>query len=471
MISFSGLTNDVFISYAHSDNTEEWVDRFHERLHNKLRQLDRRAPFTIWRDPKLTGADVFTEEIDRQIKSSGILISILSPNGLDSSWCQQERQRFQRAANSTGGLRLGTKMRAIRVTKAPCDGDRDRQIFGTLGYEFYVRSQTSGRFSQFHPESPEFDALVLDLAQEVYALLQELRGRLLSRSSDLRVYVAPGHSDFDHWLTRITDQLTGLNCQILPDARPSTNFSAGAIQDSLTGCLFSVHLVGPKRGLIPQDEELPIELLQITYARSAGIDRIICQIGEPHADWPDLAKPQGLRGNEDLVRSTTPDDLLQILEDRIGSLRKVATSAAGDLPIVYVICSPSEWDDALSLKSCLESEQGCAAMLPIRDVNDTSVRLRDHRETLKTCQSVLVYWGAKSPASWFREQQREVIGARKKRRTRVLPALFLSSSPCADPAADALPGLPFHQVSSLDCSDVRRFFRYLAIGSANGGTK
>ena len=51
-----GFQNDVFISYAHADNTEGWVDNFEERLRNRLRQFDRKAGVTIWRDPKLAGA-------------------------------------------------------------------------------------------------------------------------------------------------------------------------------------------------------------------------------------------------------------------------------------------------------------------------------------------------------------------------------------------------------------------------------
>ena len=62
MAYLPGLSNDIFISYAHADNSEAWVDQFHERVFNRLRQLDRSAPFTIWRDRKLSGADVFTDE-------------------------------------------------------------------------------------------------------------------------------------------------------------------------------------------------------------------------------------------------------------------------------------------------------------------------------------------------------------------------------------------------------------------------
>src|SRR5215469_1620716 len=154
MAYLPGLTNDIFISYAHADNTEGWVDQFHERLFNRLRQLDRSAPFTIWRDRKLTRADVFTDEIYGQLASSGVLISILSPNGLDSSWCQQERERFERAARSTGGLRLGNKIRAIKVTKTPSAGDRHKDIFGTLGYEFYRRDAETHPLQRVSPHVP-----------------------------------------------------------------------------------------------------------------------------------------------------------------------------------------------------------------------------------------------------------------------------------------------------------------------------
>ena len=99
------------------------------------------------------------------------MISILSPNGLDSSWCQQERERFERAARSTGGLRVGSKTRTIKVTKTPSAGDRHRDIFATLGYEFYRRDEQTHNFSEFHPTSAEFDHLIHEISQEVYAWL------------------------------------------------------------------------------------------------------------------------------------------------------------------------------------------------------------------------------------------------------------------------------------------------------------
>jgi hypothetical protein len=461
MAYLPGITNDVFISYAHADNTEGWVDQFHNRLLNRLRQLDRKAPFTIWRDPKLTGADVFSDEIYRQLETSGILISILSPNGLDSNWCEQERERFEIAAKSTGGFRLGDKIRAIKVTKTPTAGDAHRAVFGTLGYEFYQRSEQTGRFTEFHPSSPEFDALILELSQEVYDILQRLRARFLAPRPDLTVYAAAVSSDLEPWRAKAVDQLQAWDCRVSPEALPASQLSKAAITESLSACSLSVHCVGPKRGITPEDEVLPIDLLQLECARTSQVNRIVCQIGQPHAAVEEALKRPTLQGSEELIRPATIDVLLQVLEDRVGTLRKAGATTAGNLPTVYVVCNLAEWNDALNLKQCLEAEGHFAAVLPIREVDDASVRLRDHRATLKTCQAVLVYWGATSEESWFREQQREVIGVRQKRRTSPLPAVCLSSSPHADPAAYNRPDLPFQQVPNLQCSNLRPFFHYL----------
>jgi hypothetical protein len=461
MAYLPGLANDIFISYAHADNTEGWIDQIHERLFNRLRQLDRSAPFTIWRDRKLTGADVFTDEIYRQLESSGVLISILSPNGLDSNWCQQERERFERAARSTGGLRLGSKIRAIKITKTPSSGDRHQDIFDTLGYEFYRRDAQTGHFSEFHPTSPEFDRLIQEISQEVYDILQQLRMRALSRQPDFTLYVAAVSSDLESWRMRLVDELAAWNCRVYPEVPLASRLSKATIAESLDASSLSIHCVGPRRGITLEEETLPIDLLQLACARATEISRIVCQIGQPHPALEEALTQATTHGSEDLIRPPTPDVLLQFVEDRVASLRRAGVTAPEALPTVYVVCSLSEWDDALRLKSCLEADRRFAAVLPIREVDDKNVRRRDHRDTLKNCQAALVYWGEKSSESWFREEQREVINARLKRRTKPLPALCLSSPPRTEAEAYNRPDLPLQQVSDLDCSKVRPFFRHL----------
>jgi len=146
MPSFCGLENDVFISYAHADNTEGWITEFETHLTNRLHQFDRDAPFSIWRDKRLGGAYLVNDEIATRLKSSGVLISILSPNGHASDWCQRERQTFEQSAARNGGLRINNKARTLRITKSPCPTNKDRALFGTLGHDFYRPAPQPGFF-------------------------------------------------------------------------------------------------------------------------------------------------------------------------------------------------------------------------------------------------------------------------------------------------------------------------------------
>jgi hypothetical protein len=189
------------------------------------------------------------------------------------------------------------------------------------------------------------------------------------------------------------------------------------------------------------------------------VDRMVFQTGPLHSALKSVFEAQGATGVEERITAPRIDVLLQALEDRIRSLR---ASPPGELalPKVFVICDLSEWDVALRLKACLEADRRYAALLPIRDVDDERIRIRDLRETLKTSDAVLVYWGA-ARESWFRDQFRELIAAQKKRRGKRLPSLCVSSPP--DPTRDhfRLPDLPFEQVPDVECKTLRPLLRYL----------
>ena len=59
--------NDVFVSYAHIDDQalvegqKGWIANLHRALEIRLAQLLGKQP-KIWRDLKLSGNDVFSEE-------------------------------------------------------------------------------------------------------------------------------------------------------------------------------------------------------------------------------------------------------------------------------------------------------------------------------------------------------------------------------------------------------------------------
>src|SRR5205814_3062464 len=114
------FSNHVFISYTWLDNARTepkdpgWVDRFHNALKAYLGQSLGEKP-VIWRDLKLSGNDILTDEITGQLSKSALLVSILSRRYFESSWCLKEIEDFCKVAETQGGLVVGNKMRNVRI--------------------------------------------------------------------------------------------------------------------------------------------------------------------------------------------------------------------------------------------------------------------------------------------------------------------------------------------------------------------
>lgn len=97
-------TSDIFVSYAHGDDTKlladeaggGWVTGFVAALRNLLaRRLGRRDPLSIWWDRSaLKGGDIIPDEIIASIRSTSAMVVILSPSYISSPWCMAELDCF-----------------------------------------------------------------------------------------------------------------------------------------------------------------------------------------------------------------------------------------------------------------------------------------------------------------------------------------------------------------------------------------
>src|SRR3954471_13218328 len=94
---------DAFISYAHLDNVElvegrrGWVANLHRALEVRVAQLLGKPP-AIWRDPKLSGNDLFEDTLTDRLKRVAVLVTVVSPRYLKSEWTIRELMEFWHAA-------------------------------------------------------------------------------------------------------------------------------------------------------------------------------------------------------------------------------------------------------------------------------------------------------------------------------------------------------------------------------------
>src|SRR5215510_625603 len=128
---------NLFISYAHIDDQpltpgeKGWISRFHATL-KAILSMRMGREVKIWRDEKLQGNDVFSDEIVAQFKKSAVLVSVLTSRYLNSEWCTREAREFCQSAQQTGGLVVGIK--------SPVDSQESLPppMQDTLGYEFFT---------------------------------------------------------------------------------------------------------------------------------------------------------------------------------------------------------------------------------------------------------------------------------------------------------------------------------------------
>src|SRR5262249_14766056 len=163
---------DAFISYAHLDNQElvegrkGWVANLHRALEVRVGQLLGKSP-QIWRDPKLTGNDMFADALVERLRHVAVLVSVVSPRYIRSEWARRELVEFWRAAEQQGGIKQGDKARVFKVLKTPVPIESTPpELRSILGYEFFKIDPETGKIREldeiFGPDAQREFWLKLD---------------------------------------------------------------------------------------------------------------------------------------------------------------------------------------------------------------------------------------------------------------------------------------------------------------------
>ncbi len=95
--------HDVFVSYSHGDPHGErdtplkyWTGEFIRALGATIRSTDPELRgLDIWFDAHFDPTRHLTDELRRRVKSSGILMVIMTPAYLESGWCRDELAWFE----------------------------------------------------------------------------------------------------------------------------------------------------------------------------------------------------------------------------------------------------------------------------------------------------------------------------------------------------------------------------------------
>lgn len=85
---------EIFCSYAHADNDDNWVEEFVGRLAGTYRRLTGLAPDVFLDRESLITADIWQTKIRSALEASQVLLAVVSPSFVRSEWCRREWDAF-----------------------------------------------------------------------------------------------------------------------------------------------------------------------------------------------------------------------------------------------------------------------------------------------------------------------------------------------------------------------------------------
>lgn len=463
--------SDIFVSYAHIDDQslvegqKGWISSLHRALEIRLAQLLGKKP-KIWRDPKLQGNDVFADKLEDRLDRVALLVPVLSPPYVNSDWCNRELRHFFQAAETSGGLRIGDKIRVFKVVKTQIPLEQHpTELQEVLGYDFFVVDPETGRARELSQgsgseDSRQYWARLDDLAHDITEALTQMEtadspGVASAPAGEERatVYLAETSFDLKSERDAIKRELLGHGYRVLPD-RPLPLVapeSEAIVREDLGRSQLSVHLVGRNYGIVPEGATESQVVLQNELAVERG------QKGDfTRLIWmpPDLATEDERQSK--LIESLETDpriqdgaDILQTpLEDFKTAIHKklqppeedeeepeeelpgMLEDGDDELCRIYLICDQRDLDHTMALEDYL-FDQGYEVIVPVFEGEEAQIR-KDHEENLVTCDAVVFYYGAGNEL-WLRRKLREMQKSAAFGRTKPLRAKAIYVAPPATP--------------------------------------
>lgn len=481
--------NHVFISYAHIDNLplspeqQGWISRFHQTFSVFLSQR-MGGPAQIWRDQKLQGNDIFSDEIVNQFHETALFISIISPRYVRSEWCKKEINEFCNFAKDDGGLIVDNKSRVLKVVKTPVDREHGEEdvlpavVRDSLGYEFYVQDdqgpiELDPDFGEnFKQDYLRKVCILANNASQLLRCFQESPSTednqppepIIPSAAGRKTVVFLASCSYDQRDQRelIEADLRSHGYLVLPREHPPSDDEAAhrqAIVPLLEQAQLSIHLIGGNYGAVPDgpSHRSVVEIqnsIAAERSRAAGLKRLIWLPEGLGSDQPDQARFLKALLNEaqpqfgaDLLRGSM-EEFRTILHTTLDGMEnpKPAT-VAGDFetpdppespvsaaPTIYLICVREDRRGTMALRKWFKS-QGWLVSLPAFEGDATSLR-KTHEGLLRDCLGAMIFYGAGDEA-WYRSVELDLRRAPVYRDGRALPPpLTYLAAPSSDDKLD-----------------------------------
>lgn len=453
----------AFISYAHIDNQpisdedEGWISNFHELLQSMV-SMKLGEKVHIWRDNKLRGSDIFSDEIVQQFPKTAIFISVITPRYLNSEWCTKEIKEFYKVASENLGLRVENKSRILKVVKTPVDREKlPLEVKESLGYEFFKLDE-NGRPKEFNKIFGDeyaraylsrLDDLAYDIQEIINMINQGLEENLPIAEVKVidepegkvkNIYVAHTSYDLADARDQLIRELKSHGYGILPNE--SLPIYADELKSEVSKALekadLSIHLVGKSFGGVPDgpEEKSAIMLQNEIAAQHSGdseMKRLIWIADAANIEdqrqasfIQSLNEDQEVQKGADVIEGSLVEFKTAVF-DKIRQLEKPAKAQnlleeTSQDKKVFLICDERDRKATIPLRKYLKS-QNLEVNIPLFEGDPADIR-KDAEENLRTSDAIILFYG-EGDAYWKRSKQNEIRKLSQYGREKALLANFI----------------------------------------------
>lgn len=450
-----GFDQDLFISYAHIDNRPDrdgergWVENFQRALDIRLLKRFGRE-VSVWRDPELGRAQRYDPVIERAVKGSAVVLSLITESYLHSSYCQQELEWFTTtAARDRIGLTVNDHVRVFPILLYNIDFDQwPEACRATSGFCFHdAEGQAFGK--PLNPAHDVFTDRICELVDELHSVLRaiaraaepptakpapgvasetsatttEAPAPEASASVSRTVFLAEVSDAMRRDRRLLRQRLEKENIQVVRGVPPPDDPAAheAAVIEALGRSALAVHLLGQHPGRPLDDDEpmvtYPTEQLRVGFEHARS-QIVVLPSGLAAQDIDEPAYGEFIQALEGREREVDRLEVLragpqQLAEEVIAKLAHLeqqsgAKTATGDSSkSAFVDLHINDLACASDLVGYLHSKQMPAVTIPSGDL-DPSVGLSLFEDQLSKAEVFIVVFG-QVQRSWVEQRLNEAF--------------------------------------------------------------
>ncbi|NJM72048.1 MAG: TIR domain-containing protein [Scytonema sp. RU_4_4] len=441
---FENQDRFVFISYCRDDNgfpaqSSGWVTTFDKNLDTYVRKrLKGGGKLKCWRDERyLSPHEVLDEALERQVKSSDFMVCVVSDNYMESKYCMMEVSLFHQHLGQR--LYVGEKMRIFKalINNIPLKEQKPEILQRSTGYNFYDEGERDRRYpTQFRLEFggnysnllyQNIDKLARDIKELFNIIEQNARTQLPPNNSPPKtkcVYLAETTSDLNEERELIRHKLEQSGYQVFPSRDkllPRDSSLDDTIGTYLEQCIFSIHLVGHLYGFIPEANTHSVMEIEGRLAAKHSqsyrdFSWLVCMKegldikDERQKQFVEFLQNTAYVIETNLVENWETEIYRRLNPTNIINLQPINITGYNQRQ-VYLVYDNTDIDNVNVVRNYLGQQQRLKVLeFPFpRDDSDNIFQLRrNHKEYLKSCDALIIYWG-NAEESWVTAKLRELL--------------------------------------------------------------